>query len=73
MFGIIVKKIMMKEMKTTHKSYAPGTEITNPDISGSGYKFVGWTGSVNSESTTVEMDVAPGGVILEAIFEKEAN
>lgn len=35
-----------------------------------GYEFVGWIGSVTSESATIEADVLTGGITLKAVFEK---
>lgn len=47
--------------------------VTVTAIPETGYEFAGWAGSVNSESATIEVDVAPDGIVLEAIFEKAAN
>ena len=65
-----VETAMMKEMKTTHKSYAPGTEITNPDISGSGYKFVGWSTEKGNASKIVSKASA-GKMTLYGIYEAD--
>lgn len=35
-----------------------------------GYRFVGWSGSVNAESSHLKVDVEEQGVVLEAVFEK---
>lgn len=35
-----------------------------------GYKFKGWEGSINSSEATVEIDLQKGGVVLNAVFEK---
>ena len=38
-----------------------------------GYEFIGWSGSVNSQNATIEVDIMSGGIVLEAVFEKAAN
>ncbi len=38
-----------------------------------GYRFVRWEGNVSSENETLEVDIIHGGVIQQAIFEKETN
>lgn len=38
-----------------------------------GYEFVGWSGSVSSNSATIEAEVVEGGITLEAVFEKIAD
>lgn len=38
-----------------------------------GYKFIGWSGSVTSDHATIEAEVVPGGITLEAVFEKMAE
>lgn len=35
-----------------------------------GYKFVGWTGSIESTEKTIQVDVKEGGIKLNAVFEK---
>lgn len=47
--------------------------ITVTAIPADGYKFVGWSGSVTSDSATIETEVLTGGITLEAVFEKTAN
>lgn len=47
--------------------------ITVTAVPNDGYKFVGWNGSVESDSTTIEASVTMGGITLEAVFEKAAN
>lgn len=38
-----------------------------------GYKFIGWSGSVTSDHATIEAEVVPRGITLEAVFEKMAE
>ncbi len=47
--------------------------ITVTAIPADGYEFVGWSGSVESNSDTIEAEVTIGGITLEAIFERVAN
>lgn len=35
-----------------------------------GYEFVGWKGTVNSDSEKIEAEVLEGGILLEAVFRK---
>ena len=44
--------------------------ITVTAVPTDGYEFVGWIGSVESNSDTIEADVLKGGTTLEAVFEK---
>lgn len=44
--------------------------VTVTAVPEDGYKFVGWRGSVASDSTTIEAEVLSGGITLEAVFEK---
>lgn len=39
-------------------------------IAAEGYRFIGWNGTVKSDSKTIEAEVLEGGIVLEAIFEK---
>ena len=36
-----------------------------------GYRFVGWQGDIEGEDATMEVKIKNGGVILQAVFEKE--
>ena len=47
--------------------------ITVTAVPKEGYKFVGWSGSVTSDSATIEVEVIAGGIDLEAMFEKVTN
>ena len=47
--------------------------VTVTAVPAEGYEFVGWSGSVDSDSATIEAEVIAGGITLEAIFEKVAN
>lgn len=47
--------------------------ITVTVIPADGYEFVCWSGSVESNSDTIEAEVTVGGITLEAIFERVAN
>lgn len=47
--------------------------VTATAIPEEGYEFVGWSGSVVSDSATIEAEVTAGGITLEAMFEKVAN
>ena len=47
--------------------------VTATAIPADGYEFVGWSGSVTSNSDTIEAEVVEGGIILEAVFEKIAD
>ena len=38
-----------------------------------GYQFVGWSGSITSSETTIEVPVVAGGIELQAKFEKSTN
>ncbi len=44
--------------------------VTVTAVPADGYEFVGWSGSVTSESATIETDVLTGGITLKAVFEK---
>ena len=44
--------------------------ITATAVPMAGYEFVGWSGSVVSDSVTIEMEVEEGGSTLEACFRK---
>ena len=44
--------------------------VTVTAVPEEGYKFVGWSGSVESDSATIEAEVLTGGITLEAVFEK---
>ena len=47
--------------------------VTVTAVPADGYEFVGWSGSVTSDSVTIEAEVVTGGITLEAVFEKTAN
>ncbi len=47
--------------------------VTVTAVPEEGYKFVGWTGSVTSDSDTIEAEVIEGGITLEAVFEKTGD
>lgn len=47
--------------------------ITITAMPAEGYRFVGWNGSINSESATIETELLQGGIVLEALFEKITN
>ena len=47
--------------------------VTATAIPEEGYQFVGWSGSVTSDSATIEAEVTVGGITLEAVFEKIGN
>lgn len=38
-----------------------------------GYEFVGWSGTVNSDSLSLDVDVEENGIVLEAVFEKSMD
>lgn len=44
--------------------------VTVTAVPKDGYRFIGWKGSETSKSTTIEVEVTKGGIILEAVFEK---
>ena len=44
--------------------------VTVTAVPAEGYEFVGWSGSVVSDSVTIEMEVEAGGSTLEACFRK---
>lgn len=60
----------MSEKSWTGKYYTD-YPITVTAIPADGYQFVGWSGSVDSKSETIEVEVLTGGIELEAIFAKE--
>lgn len=45
--------------------------VTVTAIPAEGYEFVGWSGSVDADGNVIDVDVAEGGITLEALFEKE--
>ena len=47
--------------------------VTVNAVPADGYEFVGWSGSVTSNSDTIEAEVVEGGITLEAIFGKIAD
>jgi len=47
--------------------------ITVTAIPADGYEFAGWSGSVISDSATIEAEIKSGGITLEAVFEKTAE
>lgn len=47
--------------------------ITVTAVPTEGYEFVGWSGSVTSDSATIEVEVVTGGITLEAVFERTVN
>ena len=47
--------------------------VTVTAIPEEGYEFVGWSGSVTSDSATIEAEILAGGITLEAVFEKTVN
>lgn len=47
--------------------------VTVTAIPADGYEFVGWSGSVTSKDAIIEAEVQPGGIVLEAVFEKIAE
>lgn len=47
--------------------------ITMTAVPADGYEFVGWSGSMTSNSDTIEVEVVEGGIALEAVFEKIVN
>lgn len=47
--------------------------VTVTAVPTDGYEFVGWSGSMTSNSDTIEAEVVEGGIILEAVFEKIAD
>lgn len=47
--------------------------VTVTAIPNDGYEFAGWSGSVKSDSATIEAEVVNGGITLEAMFVKTAN
>lgn len=50
--------------------YYTDYSVTVTATPANGYKFVGWSGSVTSDSATIEAEVVSGGITLKAIFEK---
>lgn len=54
-------------------AYYTDYPITVTAVPEDGYKFVGWSGSVTSDSATIEAEIISGGITLEAVFEKIAN
>lgn len=51
-------------------TYYTDYPVTVTAIPAEGYEFVGWSGSVSSNSNTIETEVTTGGITLEAIFER---
>ncbi len=47
--------------------------ITVTAVPEDGYQFAGWSGSVTSDSATIEAEIESGGITLEAVFEKAAE
>lgn len=47
--------------------------VTVTAVPADGYEFVGWSGSVSTDSATIEAEVVEGGITLEAVFEKIAD
>ena len=47
--------------------------VTVTAIPAAGYEFAGWSGSVTTDSATIDAEVVNGGITLEAIFEKVLN
>ena len=47
--------------------------VTVTAVSNEGYEFIGWSGSVTSDSATIEVEIVAGGITLEAMFQKIAN
>ena len=44
--------------------------VTLTAIPADGYRFVGWNGSITSDNVTIEAEILPEGIELEAVFEK---
>lgn len=44
--------------------------VTLTAIPADGYRFVGWNGSITSDNVTIEVEILPEGIELEAVFEK---
>ncbi|MCD8249400.1 MAG: CotH kinase family protein [Lachnospiraceae bacterium] len=44
--------------------------LTLTAVAESGYRFVGWSGSVESDEATITVDLTDGGARIEAVFEK---
>ncbi len=47
--------------------------ITVTAVEKPGYKFVGWTGSIESTEKVIEVDMKEGGIELNAVFEKDES
>ncbi len=67
-----VENAMIKAMGTTHKSYAPGAKLIRPDLSGTGYTFIGWS-TVKGNATKLVTDAVPGESTLYAIYEDDGT
>lgn len=67
-----VENAMIKAMGTTHKSYAPGAKLISPDLSGTGYTFIGWS-TVKGNATKLVTDAVPGESTLYAIYEDDGT
>jgi hypothetical protein len=50
--------------------YFTAYPVTVTAVANDGYRFVGWKGSVESDETSMEVEVSGDGVLLEAVFEK---
>ena len=53
--------------------YYTDYSVTATAIPTDGYEFAGWSGSVTSDSDTIEAEVEVGGIVLEACFRKMEN
>lgn len=53
--------------------YYTDYSVTATAIPADGYEFVGWSGSVTSDSVTIEAEVVTGGITIEAVFERSEN
>lgn len=45
--------------------------VTVTAIPKEGYRFIGWSGSVTSDSATIDAEVLTGGITLKAVFEED--
>lgn len=53
--------------------YYTDYSVTVTAVPADGYEFVGWSGSMTSDSAAIEAEVLQGGITLEAMFQKTAN
>lgn len=72
-YGTVTVNSITPEMKDGSWSgeYFTDYPITVTAEAVEGYEFVGWSGTVVSDSPTIEISVEQGGIVLEAEFQKK--